>query len=88
MYRKLVLIIFILINLKSDNINNNLKDNYQIVANKLETNKDIIIASGDVIIFSKSYYMKAQKIIYNKPKETFELFGDVFLQLIIDGSNI
>ncbi len=64
-------------NTKSNSSLNNEK--YQIFANKLETKNNIVTATGDVVIFSKSYYMTAQKAIYNKNNETFELFDEVVI---------
>jgi len=61
------------------NRNDNKNEKYQIYANKLETKNNITTATGDVVIFSKTYYMTAQKVIYNKDKETFELFNDVVI---------
>lgn len=52
-------------------------EKYQIVANNINAKDDIITAHGDVIIFSQSYYITAQKVIYDKENETFELFDDV-----------
>ena len=64
-------------NTKSNSILNNEK--YQIFANKLESKNNIVTVTGDVVIFSKSYYMTAQKAIYNKNNETFELFDEVVI---------
>jgi len=52
-------------------------EKYQFFANNLETKNNIITASGDVVIISKSYYMTAQRVIYDKENETFELFDQV-----------
>lgn len=56
------------------------KDNkFQIVANKVDSENNVITAYGDVVIFSSSYYASAQKVIYNKKDETFEFFDDVLI---------
>lgn len=52
-------------------------EKYQILSNKIDSKENIITASGDVLIISKTYYMTAQKVIYDKNNETFELFGEV-----------
>ena len=52
-------------------------EKYQILANNIDLKNNIITASGDVLVISKSYYMTAQKIVYDKKNETFELSGDV-----------
>lgn len=53
------------------------EEKYQIVANNINAKGDVITAQGDVIIFSETYYITAQKVIYDKKNETFELFDDV-----------
>ncbi len=55
----------------------NAQEKYQINAINLDTKDDVIIANDDVVIFSKTYYMTANKVIYNKAENTFELFDDV-----------
>lgn len=52
-------------------------EKYQILSKKIDSTDNIVTASGDVLIISKTYYMTAQKVIYDKDKETFELFGEV-----------
>jgi len=72
---KILLIIFIFINLYSKEF---LNDKYiQIIAKKVETKNNIVNASGDIIIYTKEYYITAQKLIYNKKTNKVELFGDV-----------
>ena len=55
------------------------KDKFQILSNKLKSKDNIVIATGDVIIFSPKYYIGAQKVIYDKEKGTLELFDDVVI---------
>lgn len=45
----------------------------------INTNKNIVIASGDVVVYSPTYYITADKAKYNKSKEVFELFGNVLI---------
>ncbi len=60
-------------------------EKFQVLANKVDTKNNIMIATGNVVIFSPSYYITAQKIIYDKNKGTFELFDDV---LILKDNNV
>lgn len=53
------------------------KENVQILAQQLNHKENIIQASGDVLIFSPTYYITAKEVIYNKEKKTLELFNDV-----------
>lgn len=55
------------------------KDRFQILSNNLNSKDNIVIASGDVVIFSSTYYITAQKVIYDKNKGTLELFDDVVI---------
>ena len=57
-----------------------LKDErFQLLAKNIDTKQNIITANGDVVIFSPTYYLSANKIIFNKENETFELFGNVLI---------
>lgn len=60
-------------------------EKFQFVANKVDTKNNIMIATGNVVVFSPTYYITAQKIIYDKNKGTFELFDDV---LILKDNNV
>ncbi|WP_419764811.1 MAG: LPS-assembly protein LptD [Arcobacter sp.] len=51
----------------------------QILSNDLNSKDNIVIAKGDVVIFSPKYYISAQKIIYDKENATLELFDDVVI---------
>ena len=56
----------------------NLKtEKYQILSNNIDSKNNVTTAIGDVLIISKSYYMTADKVIYDKKNETFELYGNV-----------
>lgn len=74
MLKKILLISLILINLNAKE-----EEKYQINAKNLDTKNNIIVASGDVVIFSKTYFMTAKKAIYDKNNNTFELFDDVVI---------
>ena len=49
----------------------------QIIAQNITTNKNIINANGNVLIFSKNYYISADKINYNKTTKLLKMFGKV-----------
>ena len=55
------------------------KEKFQILAKKVNSKDNIVIATGNVVIFSPNYYILANKAIYDKNKETFELFDDVIV---------
>jgi LPS-assembly protein len=83
MFKKLVFIC--LVALCSVNAQELTTEKFQVVANKVDTKGEDLIANGNVVIFSPSYYISAQKVIYNKKNETFELFDDV---VIVKNNNI
>ena len=60
-------------------------EKFQLVAKNVDAVENIVTASGNVVIYSPTYYLSANKIIYNKEKETFELFDNV---LVIKDNNI
>jgi len=49
----------------------------QIIAKQVVTKGNIVTAIGDILIFSPSYYITAQKAIYDKNASTLELFDNV-----------
>ena len=49
----------------------------QIVAEDLNIEDDIITANGNVIVYSPTFYMTAEKLIYDKNNSKLELFTDV-----------
>lgn len=61
------------------------KEKFQILAKHVNSKDDIVIAKDDVVIFSPSYYILAQKAIYDKKNATFELFDDV---IIVQNNNV
>ncbi len=75
MHRILLIIILITVTLFAKD---SLKDeNIQILAEKLEIKNDIVNASGDVVVYSPSYYITANRLIYDKINGKLELFDDV-----------
>ena len=62
--------------LKAEEIKN---EKFQLVAKDINSKQNIVVATGDVVIFSPTYYLSADKIIFNKENETFELFGNVLI---------
>lgn len=60
-------------------------EKFQLVAKNVNAVENVITASGEVVIFSPTYYLSANKVIYNKDNETFELFDNV---LVIKDNNI
>jgi LPS-assembly protein len=83
MYKKIVASLVITSSLiYSQEIKN---EKFQLISKDINTKNNIVIATGDVVVFSPTYYLSADKIIYNKDNETFELFDNV---LIIKDNNI
>lgn len=60
-------------------------EKFQLVAKNVDAVENIVTASGNVVIYSPTYYLSANKVIYNKENETFELFDNV---LVIKDNNI
>lgn len=54
-------------------------EKFQILANTLNSKDNVVIAKGNVVIFSPTYYILAQKAIYNRNSSTFELFDEVVI---------
>jgi len=54
-------------------------EKFQLIAKNIDSKENIITALGNVVVFSKSYYLTADRIVYNKVKETFELFDNVLI---------
>ena len=85
MRKKIVASLFIascLVSVNAQELNN---EKFQLVAKNVDAIENIVTASGDVVIYSPTYYLSANKIIYNKENETFELFDNV---LVIKDNNI
>lgn len=77
MYKKIIISLLISsFLLEAQEIKN---EKFQLVAKNVDSKDNIVNAIGDVVIFSPTYYLSADKIIYNKEKETFELFGNVLI---------
>jgi LPS-assembly protein len=77
MYKKIVASLVITSSLLySQEIKN---EKFQLISKDINTKDNIVIATGDVVVFSPTYYLSADKIIYNKDNETFELFDNVLI---------
>lgn len=60
-------------------------ERFEVVAQDINTQNNTLIATGNVVVFSPTYYLSADKIVYNKESESFELFNNV---VIIKDNNI
>lgn len=61
-------------------------EKFQLLAKDVVNSSDnIITATGDVVIYSPTYYLSASKAIFKQNSEIVELFGDV---LVIKDNNI
>lgn len=61
-------------------------EKFQILAKDVvNSSENIITATGDVVIYSPTYYLSANKAIFKQDSEEIELFGNV---LIIKDNNI
>lgn len=76
MLKKLCLVVLIAYNIYAQEVE---EEKYQINAKFLDTKNDIVTAVGDVVIFSKTHFMTANKVIYDRKNKTFELFDDVVI---------
>lgn len=54
-------------------------DLFEILANSVKSKENITEATGDVVIYSKEYYIAADRVIYDKQNNTFELFNNVLV---------
>jgi LPS-assembly protein len=62
------------------------QEQFQVVAKHIDYQDDIITATGEVIMFSPTYYITAQKIIYNKKKNQVDLYDNV--NILKDNKNL
>ncbi len=77
MYKKIIASLVITSSLLcSQEIKN---EKFQLISKNIDTKDNIVVATGDVVVFSPTYYLSADKIIYNKENETFELFNNVLI---------
>ncbi len=60
-------------------------EKYQLIAQNVDTKDNIITATGNVVIYSPTYYLSADKVVFHQDSEHFELFDNV---LIIKENNI
>ena len=68
--------------LSAAEINN---EKYQLIAQDVTTVDNVVTATGNVVIYSPTYYLSADKVIFHQDSENFELFDNV---LIIKDNNI
>lgn len=61
--------------------------NIQLIAEKVDTKDNIITATGNVVIYSPTYYLSADKVIFHKDSENFELFDNVLIINVQTQSN-
>lgn len=54
-------------------------EKFQILAQNINSLDSTITASGDVVVFSPTYYLSANKIVYDKSSDSFELFDNVVI---------
>lgn len=79
MLKKVIATAILVVSLHAEN------EKFQVIANNLNTKNNILVAKGDVVVFSPKYYITAQKIIHDKDKNTLELFDDV---IIVKNNNV
>lgn len=72
-FKNLILVFFIFVGFSYAN------EKVNILANNVVTSDNTLVASGDVLMYSKNYYITAKKVIYDKKLQTFELFDDVVI---------
>lgn len=77
MYKKTLLILILIISFLD--AKEAPKEKFQILASTVNSKNDIVIAIGNVVIFSPTYYILANKVVYDKESQTFELFDDVVI---------
>lgn len=53
--------------------------NVELLANSVKKNQNLVIAKGDVLVFSETYLVTADKAFYNDKSGDLELFGNVNL---------
>lgn len=54
-------------------------EKFQLVAKNIDAKDKVITAIGDVVIYSPTYYLSADKVIFDQTNETFELFDNVLI---------
>jgi LPS-assembly protein len=54
-------------------------EKFQLIAKDINSKENIVTATGSVVVFSPTYYLSADKIVYDKENETFELFNNVLI---------
>jgi LPS-assembly protein len=54
-------------------------EQFELIAENINTQNNTLTAKGNVIVYSSTYYLSADKIIYDKQSESFELFNNVVI---------
>lgn len=54
-------------------------EKFNILAKEINTKDNFIIASGNVVVYSKTFYLSANRIKFNKLDESLELFDNVLI---------
>jgi len=70
-------IVCLCVTFASDSTENIENDKVEIFASTMETEGDVITASGDVAVVYKDYYLTASKAIYDKASGELELFDNI-----------
>ena len=76
-FSSFIFLCFITIQLLLVNADAKEDETMQIVGEKIEQNGNIITATGNIIIFSPNYFVKADKAIYDRNTTIMQLFGNV-----------
>lgn len=84
--RKILIALLIVVQLLSANKKDKDDENFQIFATNIEYDNNIITATGDVVMFSPTYYITAKKVVYDKAKNQVSLYEDV--NILKDNSNL
>ncbi|MEN8717959.1 MAG: LPS-assembly protein LptD [Sulfurovum sp.] len=61
------------------NVKKDINQEFQILANNIDTKTNTITATGEVVAYSTDYYLVADKIIYHKENNEIELFDNVMI---------
>lgn len=77
MHKKIIISLLVAsILLDAKELNN---EKFQLVAENLDKVENITTANGNVVVFSPTYYLSADKVKYYEESDTFELFGNVLI---------
>ncbi|MBL3520078.1 LPS-assembly protein LptD [Arcobacter lanthieri] len=68
--------VFFEVSLSAQELNS---EKLKLVAKNVDSKDNIITAIGNVVAYSPTYYLSADKLVYNKEKEIIELFDNVLI---------